>query len=166
MNGAEKTTSKKVRISIIDVLIILTVIACIAATFVHYRIYEKENEVIVDEKCLVSLRYYGVDNDTAKVAAAGDKVYYSENGKLFGTVIEISSKDAEVYYKNSSDRWVRTVDTSKKDVTVIVAVDGTVTEGGFLANGTDYTAAGMEIETFTSVFSGKGLIFDVKRQTE
>ena len=43
MNGAEKNTKKKVRISIIDVLIILTVIACIAATFVHYKIYEKEN---------------------------------------------------------------------------------------------------------------------------
>ncbi|MBE6643190.1 MAG: DUF4330 family protein [Ruminococcaceae bacterium] len=166
MNGAEKISKKKSRVSIIDVLIILTVIACIAATFVHYKIYEKENTVVIDEKCLVSVKYYGVDNEIAKGISMGNEVYYTENGKLLGTVIEIDSKDSDVLFKDASDKWIQTVDTTKKDVTVIIEVSGSVSSTGFLANGTDYTAAGMEIDTYSSGFSGKGLIFDVKRQAE
>ena len=166
MSNTERVSKRKGRISIIDVLIILTVIACIAATFVHYKIYEKENAVIIDEKCLVSVKYSGVDNEIAKSIVAGNEVYYAEDGKFFGKVIEFDLKDSEVMVKDASDKWIKTVDTTQKDVTVILEVSGKVSANGFLANGTDYTAAGMEIDTYSSVFSGKGLIFDVKRQAE
>ncbi len=165
MTGAERNGRKKIRISIIDVLILLTVIACIAGTFVHYRVYEKNNAVVKDDRSLVSVLYTSLMPEVAERAVEGDLIYF-DNGEPLGKIVEITVKDAEVYYKNAEGKWVLGVDESKKDLSITVQVEGDFTEVGFLANGTDYIAAGMEIETFTPKFSGKGLIFEVKKQAE
>ena len=165
MTGAEKSARKKIRISIIDVLIVLTVVACIAGTFVHYRVYEKNHAVVKDDNSLVSILYSSLTPDVAEKAVEGDIVFF-DNGEPFGKIVEITVEDAEVYYKNSDGKWVLGTDETKKDVTVMLQVGGDFTEGGFLANGTEYIAAGMEIETYTPKFSGKGLIFEVKKQAE
>ncbi len=165
MTGAERNARKKIRISIIDILILLTVVACIAGTFVHYKLFEKNNAVITDEHSLVSVLYSSLSPEIAERAVVGDKLFF-DGGKTLGTVVELTVEEAKVYYKNSDGKWVLGIDESKKDVTAIVEVEGNFTDAGFLANGTDYVAAGMEIETFTPRFSGNGLIFDVKKQTE
>ena len=165
MTGSERSARKKIRISIIDVLIVLTVVACIAGTFVHYRVYEKNNAVIIDEHSLVSVLYSSLMPDVAEKAVEGDTVFF-DNGEALGKIVEITVEDAEVYYKNSDGKWVLGTDETKKDVTVTLQVEGDFTDGGFFANGTEYVAAGMEIETYTPKFSGKGLIFDVKKQAE
>ncbi len=165
MTGSERSARKKIRISIIDVLIVLTVAACIAGTFVHYKAYEKNNEVVVDERSLVSVLYSSLTPDIAERAVEGDTVFF-DNGEIFGKIIEVTFKEAEVYYKNADGKWVLGTDEIKKDVTVTVQVEGDFTDGGFMANGTKYVAAGMEIETYTPNFSGKGLIFEVKKQAE
>ncbi len=165
MNGAEKGARKKIRISIIDVLIVLTVVACIAGTFVHYKVYEKNNAVVVDDRSLVSVLYSSLTSDVAERAVEGDTVFFY-NGETLGNIVEVIVEDAEIYYKNSDGKWVLGTDETKKDVMVTVQVEGDFTDGGFFANGTKYVAAGMEIETYTPKFSGKGLIFEVKKQAE
>ena len=162
MTGSERSARKKIRISIIDILIVLTVAACIAGTFVHYRLYEKNNEVVVDERSLVSVLYSSLTPDIAERAVEGDTVFF-ENGEVFGKIVEITVEDADVYYKNSDGKWVLGTDGTKKDVTVTIQADGDFTDSGFMANGTKYVAAGMEIGTYTPKFSGKGLIFEVKK---
>ena len=164
MNGADKKTKKKIRISIIDVLIVVAFIACVGGIFVHYQIYEKNNAVVTDDSCYLSLLFSGVSNEYSDSASVGDKVY--RDGVLLGTVATVSVADAEVYYRNAKDEIVQTVDTGKKDVTVVVDVKGDVTDMGFLANGVEYMAAGMKIDVNMSKFSGNGLIFDVKKQSE
>lgn len=165
MTGAERGARKKIRISIIDVLIVFTVVACIAGTFVHYRVYEKNHEVVVDERSLVSVIYSSFEPDVVERVVEGDTVFF-DNGETLGTIVEITVEDADVYYKNTEGKWVLGADETRKDVTVTVQTEGDFTSGGFMANGTRYVAAGMEIETYTPKFSGKGLIFEVKKQTE
>ena len=66
---ANERNRKKIRISIIDVLIVITVIACAVGAFLHYRIYEKNNEVIKDDVALVSVMLYNVENSiSTKIA--------------------------------------------------------------------------------------------------
>ncbi len=163
---SENNARKKIRISIIDVLIIITVIACIVGTIIHYQIFEKANEVITDDRCRISVLFSELPLQIAERASVGDKVYLSDSSEVLGAVVEVSSKDAVVYYRDGSNKIIEGVDSTKKDVTVIIEVDGEITPDGFLANGTDYTAAGMYIDIFTPKFSGKGLIFDVKKQSE
>lgn len=166
MTGNEKNSKKKIRISIIDVLIVVTVIACIVGSFVHFKIFEKKNAVVTDEKALVSVMFCGVSNEIAEKMVAGDKIYFDDDDTLFGTVVEAVPENAEVYFKDSLGKIALVEDESKKDISVMVEVDGDFSADGFLANGVKYTASGMEIEVFTSRFSGKGLIFDVKKQAE
>lgn len=165
MTGSERSARKKIRISIIDILIMLTVAACIAGTFVHYRVYEKNNEVVIDDRSLVSVLYSSLSPEVAERAVEGDTVFF-DNGESLGRIVEITVEDADISYKNSEGKWALGVDETKKDVTLTVQVDGNFTDGGFFANGTKYIAAGMEIETYTPKFSGKGLIFEVKKQAE
>lgn len=161
----EKNEKKRLGISLIDFLIVLIVIACIAGTFVHYKLYEKNNEINTDDVCLVSILFEDVGNDMAELYAVGDKLY-RDGEELFGTVVEVSSVDADFYYTNARNEIVKGVDSNKKNVSVIVRVNGDVTSDGFYANGVDYVASGMDIDVYSSKISGKGLIFDVKKQAE
>ncbi len=157
---------KKFHISVIDILIIITLIVCLAGTFVHYKIFEKNNKVNTDDTCLISVLFAGVDPTVAEQIADGDKLYMKKNGEVFGVVNEVELSDAQAYYTNEEHKIVEGKDPTKKDIKIIVRVSGDVTEKGFLVNGTDYIASGMNANLFSSSFSGKGLIFDVKQQTE
>ncbi|MBR5322617.1 MAG: DUF4330 family protein [Clostridia bacterium] len=165
MTGAERNPRKKIRISIIDILIVLVIAACIVGTFIHYRVYEKNNEVVTDDNSLISVLYSSLTPEVAERAVVGDMVFF-DSGEALGRIVEVVVEDAEVYHKDTDGKWVIGTDTTKKDVTVTLQVEGDFTEGGFLANGTKYVAAGMEIEVYTPKFSGKGLIFEVKKQAE
>jgi len=164
MNQSENAASKK-GIGIIDVLVVITLIACIAGTFIHYKIYEKNHEVNTDDKCLVSVLVPGVDADLAESYAEGDKLYYKD-GVLLGTVVEVTGENSAIYYTNAKNEVVKGSDESRRDITLIVEVKGELGDGGFKVNGTDYIASGMEIDAFTPKISGKGLIFEVKKQTD
>lgn len=167
MNSAERNTRKKIRISIIDVLIVLTVLALIAGTVIHYKIYENKNEIVTDDTVTVSVLFGSVLPEVASAAKPGGQMYFANDSSLFGTVTGVDYEDADVYYTDDDHKIVAGKDAEKKDLTVTVEVKGELTsDRGFLQNGKLHIAAGMEIEVFTTEFSGKGLIFDVKKQSE
>ena len=163
---ANERNRKKIRISIIDVLIVITVIACAVGAFLHYRIYEKNNEVIKDDVALVSVMLYNVENSISTKIAVGDKIYLTENNELLGTVAEVSSKDGTYYFTDDQGLVREGVDFYSKDVSVIITVNGEFTEEGFLENGVKYIAAGMEIDLYSADFCQKGLIYGIENQSE
>ena len=164
MTSNEKSSRRKIRISIIDVMIIITVIACMLGLFFHYKIYEKENEVITSYSCFVSIVFEGLSPEISKNISVGDKVF-GPFGEL-GTVTAVEEDDHSVYYTNSKNEIVNGADTSKRDVTVSLTVKGDVRDDGFYANGIDFIASGMKLDFYTSDFSGNGLIFDIQQQSE
>ncbi len=160
---SENKSKRKIRISIIDVLIIITVIACIAGVFIHYKVYEKDNRVLNDDRCSVSIKIGGVLVELSDKIAVGDKIYLESDNSEFGVVSEVSKSESVIYYRNANDEIVEVIDSSKSDITVVVDVKGSVTQNGFRAGGNKHVAAGMNIDMYTHNFSGKGLIFDVKQ---
>ena len=165
MSRSVSNSQKKFSISVIDVLILITVITCIAGTFLHYKLYEKQNAIKKDYECSVSVLINSIEPEIAEQLSVGDKLYFKDNTE-FGTIAEVSAVDASVYYTNSKNEITEGLDSTKRDVTIIVKVAGSVGESGFLANGKKYVASGMDIELFSSSFSGNGLIFDVKQHIE
>jgi ribose 5-phosphate isomerase RpiB len=109
---------------------------------------------------------YGVDNDLSEKIAIGDKIYLKEGNQTFGSVSDVIKEDSSVYYTNVANQISESVDSTKKDVAIIIEVNGDVKQDGFFANGVKYVAAGMEIDVFSSDFSGKGLIFGVEQRSE
>ena len=165
MNASENKT-KRFRISIIDVLIALVVIACVAGVFLHYRTYAKNNKVVKDDTCYVSLQLSGVANETAEKITTGDTVYLKDDKSVFGKISEVNLENAQYYYSDEKGISVRGEDAYAKDVALVIEVKGELTEDGFLANGVEYVASGLYIDVYTNDFSEKGLIFGVEERSE
>ena len=157
---------KKIRISIIDFLIVLTVVACVCGIFVHYKLFENNNKVLTDDVCNISVMLYGVDNDISEKIVSGNKVYLKDGNEEFGVVSDVSKEDAVVYYSDSQNEIATGTDNTKKDIKLTVEVKGDLSESGFYANGKKYIASGMEIDIFSAEFSAKGLIFGVESRSE
>ena len=163
---ANERNRKKIRISIIDVLIVITIIACAVGAFLHYRMYEKNNEVIKDDVALVSVMLYNVENSISGKIGVGDKIYLTDTNELIGTVAEVSSKESIYYYTDDRGILREGNDYYNKDVSIIVTVNGEFTNEGFLANGVKYIAAGMEIDLYSADFCQKSLIYGIENQAE
>ncbi len=166
MTANEKNPRKKIRVSVIDFLIVITVIACVCGLFVHYKFFENNNEVVTSDTCIVSVMLYGIENDVSDKIEMGDKLFFGKDGKQFGIVGEALKEDSAIYFTNERNEINKGVDNTKKDVSLTVEVKGHLKEDGFYMNGTDYIAAGMEIDVFSPEFSGKGLIFGIEQRSE
>ncbi|MBR5314273.1 MAG: DUF4330 family protein [Clostridia bacterium] len=168
MTANERTTRKKIRISIIDVVIVITILACIVGGVVHYKIYDNNNKVVTDDVFHVSVRFSAVQNSSGQKIELGDSLYLGDDKTSLGTVVEVTEEDASFYYNDEATGEVKLgKDTTAKDVSVVIEVNGELTDyNGFLANGVKYIAAGMELDVYSDMFSGKGLIFDLEPQTK
>ncbi len=158
--------NKRIRVSVIDILIIIAVIACIAGVVVHYKVYEKVNEVKTDDLCSVSVLIRGASLEMSESVTVGDQIFFGESGDLLGKVAEINKSDATVYYRNYRDEIVEYIDNSLFDVVIVLDVSGSLTDSGFLVNGTEYVAAGEEFVIYSKLFSGKCLVIDVENKQE
>lgn len=168
MTANEKSMRKKIRVSIIDVIILITLLACIAGGVLHYRIYDNNNKIVTDDVFYVSMKFLAVENSSGQKLEMGDSLYLADDKSLFGIVSEVSEEDASFYYNDEATGEFRQgKDTTAKDLTVVVEVKGELTkENGFLANGVKYVAAGMELDIYSDMFSSNGLIFDLEAKTE
>lgn len=162
----EKSTHRKFRIGIIDFLVIITFVACISGLFLHFRIFEKNNELTTTDTCYVSVMLYGVDNNISEKIALGDKIYLKEQEEPFGTVLNIVKEDACVYYTNTKNEILKSADNSKKDVALTLEVNGDLSQDGFLTNGVKFIASGMELDIYSQTFSGKCLVFGIEQYSE
>ncbi|MBQ7968602.1 MAG: DUF4330 family protein [Clostridia bacterium] len=168
MTANENSVRKKIRISIIDVIIVITVLACIAGGVLHYRVYENNNKVITDDVFYVSMRFSSIENSSGQKIETGDSLYLNDGKVLLGTVNEVTEEDASFYYNDEvTGELKKGKDPGAKDISVVVEIKGELTkENGFLANGVKYVAAGMILDVYSDMFSAKGLIFDLEAKTE
>jgi len=162
----EKSPRQKIRISIIDVIIVLTVLLCIAGVVIHYKLYESENISVTPDTCNVSILFEKMPLEAAERVIEGDVLYLSADGRKLGTVVSVKSTESTVYFTDANGAIVSGMDQSVRDVTVTVEVKGVLNDDGFYLSGEYYTAAGMEVSVYSKQFSGKGIIFEVKKLSE
>ena len=159
---SENRQNKKMTISVIDVLIILVFVACIAGVFVHYRVYEKTHEVITDDVCAVSVLIKGASLELGEGIVSGDTVFFEKDGQSFGKVTEIVKNSASIYRENPNGEIVESIDDELLDIVIKIEVSGALGESGFLANGTEYIASGMQLDLYSKNFSENCLVIDVE----
>ena len=162
MSAFENKQNSNLKISVIDVVIVLALIACIVGVVVRYKIYEKEHEVITTDVCSVSLMIKGASHELSESIAADDQIFFDENGEKLGKITEVNISDAIVYHQNSQGEIVENIDGELKDIVIKIEVYGDLTESGFLVNGKEYVAAGKELAVYTKNFSEKCLVIDVE----
>ncbi len=137
---------KKMRLNIIDILIILAVIALAAGVALRYNLAEKIGVKSNRDTVMVSFLIENIKPTSADALVPEDIVFLDSNGMELGKLLAISLSEAENY--NLSDEGVMTLDydSTRCDVRGEIEATGAMTDGGFMLGGTYYIGANKELK--------------------
>ena len=108
------TTKKKVKINVIDILIILLVVALIAT--VIFRVYTGVNSDKSPSRSKYVITFECTDYNTlVSHLKNGEAVYFAENGRLLGNMYKPKGEEGAAFIVDKDER-----DGNKKDFTYTV----------------------------------------------
>ncbi len=157
----KKAPSK--RINSADVMILILCIICIGGMVLRLGVMDKIEHDATAKAATVSVLIEGISSTSRNCLVEGDDVYFSKSGARLGTVSSILSVTPSIVYEPSDDGTLtqhQSVD-GKIDVRAVLSVEGSMTESGFLLDGTTYIAPNMAIPIKTAGLSVTVLVTDI-----
>lgn len=136
------TDKKKKRFNVIDFVIVVVVLGCIAGIAARYNIV---NRIVVDsDRDEVEISFLATDmSPMLSYAVNVGETFYSEaSGISMGPLIEYDVKDSIITFINDSGEKETAADPAKKDITGTLRATGIMSADGFMLGGTQYLAAG------------------------
>ena len=141
----ERKPSSRIRFNIIDLVIVIALLACVAGVYLRYNFGEQygvEHELAQYEITfeVTNIRYTSVD-----AFPEGDAVYLKNGGKYMGSIIGIdSTTPSEMVYTDLSGNIIQIYypENSRIDLVGRLLASGTMTAGGFMLDGNTHLAAG------------------------
>ena len=138
-------SASKTRFNVIDLLIVVIVIGCIAGIVYRYNLVDR---IIVDSKRdEVSVKFIttAVSKDIEDKLSDGDVFYIESSGELFGTLSGHASTDNS--YVASDDNGMPVISYNKelRDIEGTITCKGVMREEGFFVDGTQFVAPGSEL---------------------
>ncbi len=157
-------TKNKAHFNVIDAIIILLVIAIAAGIFFRSYIIEKLWATSKSDNYVISFSIEDIRYTTPTYMNVGDKVYFSDNGELLGTLLSESDNvnalnitPASKYFTDSNGNIVVVFypdGESRVDVKGRIECVGYYGEdGGFSVDGRHYLAPGQSISVRTELVS-------------
>ncbi len=140
-----RKSDSRVRFNVVDLVIIVAILACIAGIYLRYNFGEQygvEHELGQYE---ITFEVQNVRYTSADAFSEGDAVYLKTQGKLLGTVLGIdSTTPSEMIYTDLSGniRQVYYPENSRIDMVGRLLVSGTMTDRGFMLDGNTFLAPG------------------------
>ena len=137
-----KTDEGKVRFNIIDFIIIVVVIGCIAGVVIRFNVVDK---LVLDTKrdeVKISFAVAGISPQIANSINDGDEFYVVGSEELLGTLLSHSLSNAHTVVSNENGYPVESYDETLRDVRGVFAAAGVSGEDGFLLGGTLFLAPG------------------------
>ena len=145
---------KKFRFNILDVIIILVVVACLAGAAVRYSLPAKLGITPGGNKeAIVTFFVENVRTDTIDALIEGDEYFSKEHDTVFGTLYNVAGFQIEphVVYGEDSNGLVRSSTINhRSDLIGYFKVKGMETDRGFLLNNSKKIAPGDNIEIYSS----------------
>ncbi|MBE6686975.1 MAG: DUF4330 family protein [Ruminococcaceae bacterium] len=138
-------SSEKKRFNIIDFVIIVVVLGCIAGLLFRYNFVER---IIVPEdtkEMIVGFMAEGVSPEIAEHMNNSSEFLCSATDNYLGKPYNLKKTDAKYYFAGEDLRAEQGVDNTKKDIKGNFKVKGVMTDDGFLLEGTQFIAPGKEI---------------------
>lgn len=132
----------KLRFNIIDLVIVIVVIGCIAGVVVRYNVIDR---MVLDTKrdeVSISFMVSGISPQIANTIADGEDFYVVETGEGFGKLLSHSVSNASIVEANDSGRPVKSFDDTLRDVRGEFRSYGIVRDDGFFLGGTMFLAPG------------------------
>ncbi len=164
VNCVKNSTTK--RISAIDILVILLLIAAVIG--VGFKVFAGNVGLFAGEKEEYHVSYVieAADSQIGKYVTEGTTLY-TEDGEVFGTIVgEVITTPAKIYNVNSDGEYVVGYSSgSKIDIEGTVSVRATNTEKGLVC-ANDYLCAGMKIKVYGGAVASEILITDVSKVSQ
>lgn len=137
--------SSKTGFNVIDLLIVIIVLGCIAGIIYRYNLVDR---LIVDSKRdEVSVKFItaAVSKDIEDKLSDGDVFYIESSGELFGTLSDHTSTDNS--YVASDDNGMPVISYNKelRDIEGTITCKGVMRDEGFFVDGTQFIAPGSEL---------------------
>ena len=140
-----RKTDSRIRFNVIDLVIIVAILACIAGIYLRYNFGEQYGVEHQLEQYEITFQVQNVRYTSADAFQEGDAVYLKTQGKLLGTVQGIdSTTPSELIYTDLSGdiRQIYYPENSRIDMEGRLLVSGVMTDRGFMLDGNTYLAPG------------------------
>lgn len=136
--------NKKLKLNIIDIIIVLFMILAVIGIFYRYNIADEINFNANSETFEIEFLVENVRRGTEDYLKTGEKFYINIESIEIGTVKEIIDvRDAEWYMETSESEMVRTTLPERVDVTGVMQSKGRTTkEGNVMINGNSFVSQG------------------------
>ncbi len=143
--SSEKKKSGKLRFNIIDLLIIVIVLGCIAGAVIRYNIIDR---IVLDTKrdeVRISFVVSSVTPQIANAVVDGEEFYVVGSTYTLGSLSDHSITNARLVEANESGLPVESFDETKRDIRGSFRSYGVLKEEGFFLSGTMFLAPGKEL---------------------
>ncbi|MBE6574393.1 MAG: DUF4330 family protein [Ruminococcaceae bacterium] len=150
------------RFNVIDFVVIVIVIGCIAGLIVRYNIIDRVTSAVKNDKVSVNFIAYKLDPDVADSVKNG-QVYYTSSGNIsLGEIKNISLRDSKLVYTDKDGKAQLGRDNAKRELKGSFSVEGAVTENGFMLDGVEYLAPGKELIIYSEEVQLSVIITEIK----
>ena len=136
-------TQKKHRFNIVDFVLIITVIACVAGIAIRYNL--RLSLLQDNDTATVTILIKELLEDNESYLVEGDKYYYQKTGKPFGTLTGYTTEPAKIRFVNADGTYstVRYID--RVDAVCTIEVEGYHSDDGFMIDGSTHVGCGAEL---------------------
>lgn len=126
------------KVSIIDFLVVLIVIALGAALYVKFNVLEMTSNSTETGTITYTINIYGVRDYAANAIKPGDKLYDKDSGggNTIGTITDIKVSDAKKTSALLDGTTVLGNYVGRYDISVTVTASGALSNGRYLVNKT------------------------------
>ena len=147
--GAEntaKTRKSRMRLNIIDFLIIIVLIGAVVGIAMRFGLVERVTNQAGMTGARISFLIRDINEGSLDYFGIGDTVYDKEHDCLLGTLESRQFMYSEAFITTERGEIIKTNSENKRyDVRGAVIGSGTFTDDGFLLDGVNYVAPGSTI---------------------
>lgn len=169
--GINKTKKKATtRFNVIDLIIIILALACIAGIYIRYASLDDINAQAALDSAQVSFLVQDIRNTSAKFFENAEKeVYFADEKVKFGEFMRgFTITPAEKYMTDESGNVYKAVypENTRIDVRGKILSEGRWTDTGFYVDGSIYIAPGKEIKIATSDITVTLIVTEVTKNAQ
>ena len=136
----------KGKFNIIDFLIIVAVIGCIAGVFLRYDLATKVGLNSNKDEVEISFIVVSIRRESTEALLEGDTIYWEQNGMEIGKLLSKEVTEEVKYVLDENYEYNKKFNEIRFDVRGVILAKGNMTENGFMLNGTQFIAPGKELK--------------------
>lgn len=163
MDFSMENKKKAFRFNFLDVIILAAIIAVVAGLFLRGKLAGSMAGSSTTDEVEIVFYINDVKKETGDAAIIGETIYWQQNAMLIGTISGSESSPAEIYTEGSNGKMIFSLNEDRADLRITVRASGSMTDEGFMLNGTQFLAAGKEMILQSRSLEAESMILSITK---